>query len=63
MVRLSPFTDYQIKLQKYKFDSPDRQFSSYDELISVLLNNNDNRELIPDLFYTFEYFYNLNYNK
>ena len=60
--RLSPFTDYQIKLQKNKFDSPDRQFSSYGELISVLLNNNDNRELIPDLFYTFEYFYNLNYN-
>ena len=60
--RLSPFTEAQIKLQNNKFDSPDRQFSSFDELVEILLKNNDNRELIPDLFYTSEYFYNLNYN-
>ena len=62
LTRLSPFTEAQIKLQNNKFDSPDRQFSSFDELINILLYNNDNRELIPDLYYSFEYFYNLNYN-
>ena len=60
--RLSPYTEAQIKLQNSKFDSPDRQFTSYEELIKILLTNNDNRELIPDLFYSFEYFYNMNYN-
>ena len=62
LTRLSPFTEAQIRLQNNKFDSPDRQFSSFDELVEILLKNNDNRELIPDLFYSFEYFYNLNYN-
>ena len=62
LFRLSPFTENQIKLQKNQFDAPNRQFISFDELIQILLIGKDNRELIPDLFITFEYFYNLNYN-
>ena len=62
LVRLSPFTEGQIKLQKQCFDDPNRQIISFDSLINLLLIGKDNRELIPDLFISFEYFYNLNYN-
>ena len=60
--RLSPFTECQIKLQNNQFDNPNRQFISFDDLLYILLIGKDNRELIPNLFVSFEYFYNLNYN-
>ena len=62
LVRLAPFTQAQIKFQNNKFDSPNRQFSSFEELFKVLTLNTDNRELLPDMFMNFEYFYNLNRN-
>ena len=60
LVRLPPFTSLQIKLQSGKFDSPNRQVNSFNELLEIIFDNFDNRELIPDMFNSFEYFYNLN---
>lgn len=62
LARLSPYTEQQIKLQGNKFESPNRQFSSFESLYEILESNLDNRELIPEMYMTFEYFYNLNKN-
>ena len=60
--RLAPFTYNQIKFQSGKFDSPDRQFSSMDEFLSVFLSRGENREFVPEIFYHFEMYLNLNKN-
>ena len=62
LARLSPYTEQQIKLQGNKFESPNRQFSSFESLYEILESNSDNRELIPEMYMTIEYFYNLNKN-
>ena len=59
LVRISPFTEGQIKLfGNKKFDSPRNQINSIDEFLSIL---KDNRELIPEYFTSMEFFLNLNY--
>ena len=44
------------------FDAPERLFSSLIRTISLLNDNEDNRELIPEFYYSFEFLINLNYN-
>ena len=60
LARMYPYTSLQIKLQAGKFDSPNRQFNSIDSLLEILFDNFDNRELIPELLTSCEYFYNTN---
>ena len=62
LVRINPFTDCQIKLQSGHFDSPSRIFSSIDNLLLVYRTSDENRELCPEFFYSYESFLNLNYN-
>ena len=60
LARMYPYTSLQIKLQAGKFDSPNRQFNSINSLLEILFDNFDNRELIPELLTSCEYFYNTN---
>ena len=61
LMRISPFMENHIKFQGDKFDTPDRQLNIIDEILFIMKYSNDNRELIPEFFTTFEYFCNLNY--
>ena len=61
LIHTSPFRDANIKFQSGGFDDPHRIINSLDELLSIISQSNDNRELIPEFFTTCEYFYNLNY--
>ena len=60
LVRISPFTENQILFQSNSFDNPDRLFISFNEVKNILENFNDNRELIPEIFYLVEMYYNIN---
>ena len=62
LIRINPFTDNQITLQVDKFDVPDRQFNSLDEIQKILFSTNQPREVIPEFFISTEFFYNYNYN-
>ena len=62
LMRVIPFTYNQIKFQSGSFDAPSRLFSSVNNLLTVFKTSDENRELIPELFYSYESFYNLNYN-
>ena len=61
LVRVNPFRDVHYKFQNYKFDDPNRMIHNIDELLFLIHESNDARELIPEFFTTCEYFYNLNY--
>ena len=62
LIKISPFTEGNIKLQSGTFEDPNRLIFSYDNLLRVITRNKDNRELIPELFTSVENMYNLNYN-
>ena len=62
LIRINPFTDNQITLQVNKFDVPDRQFNSLDEIQKILFNTKQPREVIPEFFISTEFFYNYNCN-
>ena len=62
LMRIIPFTYSQIKLQSGHFDSPTRMFSTLNNLLYVLSESDENRELCPELFYSYESLLNLNYN-
>ena len=62
LMRIIPFTYAQIKLQSGRFDAPSRMFTSLENLLFVFNVSDENRELIPEFFYSFESFLNLNYN-
>ena len=62
LIRINPFTDNQITLQVNKFDVPDRQFNSLDEIMKILYSTNQPREVIPEFFISTEFFYNYNCN-
>ena len=62
LMRMIPFTNCQIKLQSGHFDAPSRMFTSLDNLLYVFSISDENRELIPEFFYNYESFLNLNYN-
>ena len=61
LVRISPFTEEQIRFQNDQFDSPSRQINSIDEILSILSSGHDNRELVPEYFTTVEFLLNSNY--
>ena len=61
LVRMSPFTEEQIRFQNNQFDDPSRQLNSIDEIMGILSSSHDNRELIPEYFTTIEFFLNSNY--
>jgi hypothetical protein len=60
LIRLSPFTQNQIKLQTMKFDNPNRMFFSIKETWEILEKYSDNRELTPEFFSQPEILINLN---
>ena len=62
LMRINPYEQNMILLQENHFDSPARLFNCFVEAKSILLreNNNDNREIIPEIFTTLDYFCNLN---
>ena len=62
LLRVSPFTDNQITLQVNKFDVPERQFSSIEELQNILFKTRQPREIIPEFFINTNFFYNYNCN-
>ncbi len=62
LIRISPFNENIIKLQNGNFDNPNRIFYSISDIITNLIQYNDNRELIPEFFYLSELYLNLNYN-
>ena len=62
LMRLNPFTNCQIKLQSGHFDAPARMFTSLENLLLVFQITDENRELCPEFFYSYESFLNLNYN-
>ena len=62
LIRINPFTDNQITLQVDKFDVPDRQFNSLDEIQKILYSTSQPREVIPEFFISTEFFYNYNCN-
>jgi len=62
LVRINPFTAGHIKLQTNKFDSPRRIFNSMENYLQAMTSSEENRELIPEFFYNYEVFLNLNYN-
>ena len=62
LVRLVPFTFSQIEFQSGKFDLPARLFSSLKNFLFFLNITYDNRELIPEFYFNYEFLLNLNYN-
>jgi hypothetical protein len=61
LMRLEPFTTYHRRLQKGKFDHPDRLFDSIEATYrSCTTNPHDVRELIPEFFYMPEFLTNQN---
>ena len=62
LLRLNPFTYSLIELQSGKFDLPERLFSSLKNLLAFLNTIQENRELIPEFFYNYEFLINLNRN-
>ena len=62
LMRMIPFTFDHIKLQSGHFDVPARIFSSLDSLLFIFSASDENRELVPEFFYSYESFLNLNYN-
>lgn len=62
LLRINPFTDNQITLQVNKFDAPERQFTSIDEIQYILMKTRQPREIIPEFFINTDFFYNYNCN-
>ena len=62
LVRSIPFTYQHILFQSNKFDVPNRLFSSFNNLYYFFEITDDNRELIPEFYHSFEFLVNLNYN-
>ncbi|KAM3959590.1 LOW QUALITY PROTEIN: lysosomal-trafficking regulator mauve [Aphomia sociella] len=60
LVRLPPFTELFLNYQDNKFDMPDRTFHSLATTWRLITNDSptDVKELIPELFYLPELFYN-----
>ena len=61
LIRTYPYINNQIRLQDNKFDDPERQFDSLIRTFDVFKDNPKiNRELVPEFFFTPEFFMNLN---
>ena len=62
LIRFYPYINNQIKCQGGKFDSPERQFDSFQNTCKIFTNNKTiNFELIPEFYFVPEVFLNLNY--
>ena len=59
---MNPFTYSHIEFQSGKFDLPARIFSAIQNFLYFLNLTNDNRELIPEFYFNYEFLLNLNYN-
>ena len=62
LVRVSPITEEHVKFQGGQFDKIERMFFGPDNFLKIIDFLKDNRELIPDMFYLFEMYFNMNYN-
>ena len=62
LVRISPITEEHVKFQGDQFDKIERMFFGLDSFLKVIDFLKDSRELIPDLFYLYEMYFNMNYN-
>jgi hypothetical protein len=62
LVRLSPITEEHIKFQGGQFDKIDRMFFGPDNYLKIIDFLKDNRELVPEMYYFYEMYYNMNYN-
>ena len=60
LLRLAPFTTEHIKFQSGKFDLPSRLFNTLKNFTFFFTLANDNRELVPEFFFDYEMFMNLN---
>ena len=61
LVRMNPFTSGHIKLQSNQFDVPQRMFYAIKYYLKAVTDSEENRELIPEFYYNYEIFLNLNY--
>ena len=62
LIRFYPYINNQIKCQDGKFDSPERQFDSFQNACNLYSKyNSDLFELIPEFYFVPEVFLNLNY--
>ena len=61
LMRIFPFMDEHIRLQSDNFDSPSRMIHNIEDILNVIKESKDMRELIPEFFTSIEYFLNLNY--
>ena len=60
LLRNYPFVEAMIQLQNLTKESPNRLFTSMEQCLRVLDKNLENRESIPELFSSFDYYCNLN---
>ena len=62
LVRTSPFTEGHIKFQGGQFDKIERMYFGPDDYLKIAEISQDNREPIPEMFYFYEIYFNMNYN-
>ena len=62
LVRTSPYTEGHIKFQGGQFDKIERMFFGPDNYLKIAEISKDNREPVPEIFYFYEMYFNLNYN-
>ena len=62
LFRINPFTNNQIKLQSGRFDAPNRQINSLQDICSIFKEHKETCELIPEYYYLIESFLNVNFN-
>ena len=61
LMRINPYTTNMIRLQKDGFENPNRMFNGFQEISDMMkVDNNDNREAIPDFYSYFDFCCNLN---
>ena len=61
LMRVTPFRDAHLLFQGGDFDDPNRLLNNIDELLLIIRDSKDNRELVPEYLTTCEFCYNLNY--
>ena len=62
LIRVNPITTEAINFQSGKFDYPSRIFNSIESFYSTYQISEENRELIPEFFYDYNFMLNLNKN-
>ena len=62
LVRISPFTEEHVTFQGGEFDKIERMFFGFENYLNMVDYIRDTRELIPDVYYMPEMYFNMNYN-